>query len=246
MSSPLSFARSHGAECVNSRYAWSFINHQKKFVIFGAWQHMTTSNRCLILSSEWRLKPNKHRNPGYTASLPHIEYVIEDDYKLFTFPQVAVPGTEDRSGPTIRESFQETLTEKFLQIVGNDYFAVDIPLSAQNLIEPDPTDLWEGNLKEVLVTHYERNPEARKDCLQTHGYTCKVCELDFSKFYGKIGQDFIHVHHIVPISDRKRPYKISGARDMVPLCPNCHAMTHKRNPPYSVSELKQIIEMNRS
>lgn len=241
MSSPLNFARSHGAVCVNPRYAWSFINHEKKFVIFGAWKHMTTKNRCLILSSDWRLKPNKHRNPGYTASLPHIEYVLEHDYKLLTFPQVAVSGTENRSGPTERESFQEELSEKFLQIVGNDYFAVDINSSPEKSMETDPTDIWEGNAKQTLTTHYERNPLARLDCLREHGYSCKVCDLNFSNLYGKIGLDYIHVHHIVPISKRKRPYKINGAKDLVPLCPNCHAMTHKRIPPYSTDELKGIM-----
>jgi len=207
---------------------------------------MTTKNRCLILSSDWRLKPNKHRNPGYTASLPHIEHVLERGYKLFTFPQVAVPGTEDRAGPTERESFKGVLEEKSLQIVGSDYFAVDIISSPGNQTDPDPTDLWEGESKQVLTTHYERNPLARRDCLREHGTICKVCDFDFSVFYGEIGLDYIHVHHIVPISERKRPYKIDGARDMVPLCPNCHSMIHKRNPPFSVLELKNIIEMNQS
>jgi 5-methylcytosine-specific restriction protein A len=30
-------------------------------------------------------------------------------------------------------------------------------------------------------------------------------------------------------------------RDLIPLCPNCHAMVHRRRPPLTVEELKGQI-----
>jgi len=38
---------------------------------------------------------------------------------------------------------------------------------------------------------------------------------------------------------------VNPEKDLIPVCPNCHSMLHKRKPAYSVEELKQIIEGNR-
>ncbi len=102
-------------------------------------------------------------------------------------------------------------------------------------------DFFEGIQKQVTVNFYERNPKARKKCLEYHGYNCSVCNLNFEDKYGYIGKDFIHVHHLKQISDIKEEYLIDPIKDLIPVCPNCHAMIHKRNPPYSVGELQKII-----
>jgi hypothetical protein len=52
----------------------------------------------------------------------------------------------------------------------------------------------EGKTKKVLVNNYERNPIARKKCVEHFGVICQVCGFDFEKIYGKIGKDFIHIH----------------------------------------------------
>ena len=36
-------------------------------------------------------------------------------------------------------------------------------------------------------------------------------------------------------------YLLNIKEDLIPLCPNCHSMVHKRTPPYTVQELKDII-----
>ena len=36
-------------------------------------------------------------------------------------------------------------------------------------------------------------------------------------------------------------YKIDIDRDLVPVCSNCHSMIHRKNPPLSIEELKDII-----
>jgi hypothetical protein len=30
--------------------------------------------------------------------------------------------------------------------------------------------------------------------------------------------------------------------DLVPLCPNCHAVAHRRNPPFSVDEIRDLLQ----
>ena len=112
------------------------------------------------------------------------------------------------------------------------------------IIYPDEveTNLLEGAKKEVVVNSYERNPIARKKCLEHFGYNCSVCNINFEKVYGIIGKNFIHVHHLKQISNIQKEYEVNPIKDLVPVCPNCHAMLHKRNPPYSIKELKDITK----
>ena len=75
-----------------------------------------------------------------------------------------------------------------------------------------------------------------------YGAKCSVCGFRFSEKYGEIGEQFIHVHHVVPLADIGLEYRVHPIVDLRPVCPNCHAMLHQRNPPYTIQELQQIIE----
>lgn len=99
----------------------------------------------------------------------------------------------------------------------------------------------EGRRSYVHAVGYERNQDARKACIGHYGCKCSVCGFDFEKVYGDIGKDFIEVHHIVPIHERNGEYKVDPIRDLRPLCSNCHSMIHKRNPVFSIDELKKKL-----
>ena len=101
--------------------------------------------------------------------------------------------------------------------------------------------LPEGARERIEVNRYERNPLNRRLCIASQGTLCAVCRFDFAAIYGELGRDFIHVHHVVPVSRLAAGYVIDPTRDLVPLCPNCHAMIHRRDPPFSVEELRQRI-----
>ena len=45
------------------------------------------------------------------------------------------------------------------------------------------------------------------------------------------------------ISTIGKEYLVYPKTDLVPVCPNCHSMLHKRKPAYSVQELKNIISV---
>lgn len=102
----------------------------------------------------------------------------------------------------------------------------------------------EGAASRVEVNRYERSPDARRDCIKHRGTTCEACGFSFEAVYGDIGKDFIHVHHIVPVSQLGRDYRLDPVRDLVPLCANCHAMAHRGSvsTPRGVAELRAIIE----
>lgn len=87
----------------------------------------------------------------------------------------------------------------------------------------------EGAAQKVLVNRYERNPAARAACIAHHGCRCVVCGFDFEAVYGELGKGFIHVHHVVPLGTIKEDYDVNPVTDMVPVCPNCHAMIHHRS-----------------
>ena len=109
---------------------------------------------------------------------------------------------------------------------------------------PNPETVFEGAKKEIIVNRYERNHEAREKCIAVHGCKCAVCGMDFEKTYGEIGRGFIHVHHIVPLSSIGKEYELNPTTDLVPVCPNCHAMLHRKDPPYNVDDLKRLIKSN--
>ena len=101
-------------------------------------------------------------------------------------------------------------------------------------------------MKKVLVNSYERNPHARKKCVDYFGFDCQVCGFNFEQKYGEIGRGFIHVHHIVDIASIGNKYSVDPINDLIPVCPNCHAMLHKNTPPHSVQKLKTIISKNQT
>lgn len=101
--------------------------------------------------------------------------------------------------------------------------------------------LVEGNKYKRLVNIFERNPEARSQCIRYYGAVCKVCDFNFGKFYGNEVADFIHVHHLRPISETLGSYVIDPIEDLRPVCPNCHAVIHSRRPAYSLDEVRAML-----
>lgn len=99
----------------------------------------------------------------------------------------------------------------------------------------------EGLAQQVVVNRYERSIEARKACIRHHKCVCQVCLVDFSKRYGLLGIGFIHVHHRIPIATIGRDYRVDPIKDLVPVCPNCHAMLHRREPPLEIEELRGVL-----
>ncbi len=106
---------------------------------------------------------------------------------------------------------------------------------------PPSVPFLEGSVTRISVNRYERNLTARKQCIQHYGTSCCICKFNFEEMYGELGQGFIHIHHLIPISDIAEEYVVDPIVDLRPVCPNCHAMLHRRNPPYSISEIQALL-----
>ncbi|MDT9025678.1 HNH endonuclease [Rossellomorea yichunensis] len=117
-------------------------------------------------------------------------------------------------------------------------------LSAE--IYPDEVpEMWEGEQRTIMVNSYERNPLARKQCINHYGAECQVCKMNFEDTYGEVGKEFIHVHHIKPLHEIQKGYQVNPREDLIPVCPNCHAMLHRKvdGVYLTVEELKERLGM---
>ncbi|MBZ0159011.1 MAG: HNH endonuclease [bacterium] len=108
-----------------------------------------------------------------------------------------------------------------------------------------PGPYVEGAKKQVRVNAHERNPRARAACIAHYGTTCSVCGINFADVYGKLGEAFIHIHHLRAVSLCDGEYRLNAVEDLRPVCPNCHAMLHRGDPLLSIQELKEVLERNR-
>lgn len=108
-------------------------------------------------------------------------------------------------------------------------------------IDPQSEAFAEGELSTIRATRYERDPRNRTACIEHYGATCYACGLDLKDKYGSLAEGLIEVHHKVPISSYGKSIVIDPIRDLVPLCPNCHAAVHRRNPPIDPDELARVV-----
>ena len=102
--------------------------------------------------------------------------------------------------------------------------------------------LIEGAKKKITINAYERDPSARRRCIERWGNSCAVCGFNFGKRFGSYGDGFIHVHHLTPLAQIGREYQLNPEHDLRPVCPNCHAMLHHSTPALSIEELRKILQ----
>ncbi len=207
----------------------------------------TEGNTSLILSEDWKVSKRGRKQPAYEQSREHIRLVEEEGYQLKTFLIKYSDANEDEegNGPAKIEGFDPILTNKTLKKVGNSWYASDDTLG--NLLPEEvdmPQQYYEGASKQVSVNVYERNAEARAKCIKHYGYKCAVCSFDFERYYGSIGKNYIHVHHIVPLSEIRKEYRLDPIKDLIPVCPNCHAIIHRTQPALTIEQLKSHLLNN--
>lgn len=105
--------------------------------------------------------------------------------------------------------------------------------------------LVEGAIRTVTVNAYERNPEARRQCIAAHKPQCYACGFDFGAAYGSEFAGFIHVHHLRPLSEVGGEYVVDPVEDLRPVCPNCHAIIHHGGRLRGIEEVQQLLGRQR-
>ena len=234
----------NGATCANWTWSWSFINEEKKMIIFGAWDSPNSGGVDLILNPDWEFNEKGHKKSAYPQSREHIRLIEEDRYELYTFKIYYSDEKVDSEGigPATIGDFEKKIIKKSLVSNNGSWYAVDFN---NDIALPEEVgqehDYYEGEQYTVSINSYERSSEAREACIKEHKCICKVCKFDFEKFYGAIGTKYIHVHHIVPLSQIGKEYKVCPKKDLIPVCANCHAMIHRGRKTMSIEALTEHI-----
>jgi hypothetical protein len=148
-----------------------------------------------------------------------------------------------------RKSFSPAVIEYLEVVRGNPlprprYLTQQV---ASRRVDPLPDELdvsmpiREGARYQVTVNAYERDPRARQICIDRYGTDCAICGFSFRAKYGEIAEGFIHVHHLRPLSEIGEEYEVDPVEDLRPVCPNCHAVLHRRIPAYSIEEVRAFL-----
>jgi hypothetical protein len=206
--------------------------------IMEAWSRFGTGNG-VQSTDELRQRSNKYAKKRSVNNL--IETDLTREIGCIVLTDVKFFGEEEfLSTDELEVSFPD-------QVVKLKYFDTELPSIIQYddvkiTEEVSDSDIFiEGAKKQITVNAYERNHHARKKCLEKYGHICCVCTFDFYKEYGEIGKNFIHVHHLVELNQIGSEYEVDPIKDLRPVCPNCHAMLHKRKPSFTIEELKNFM-----
>jgi hypothetical protein len=139
----------------------------------------------------------------------------------------------------LREPWSTLFTHEELQVARQRINLVASCQLAEEVL--DEPHLLEGATCQVTINSYERNPEARRRCIEHHGQSCCICNFNFGKRYGEIAEGYIHVHHLKALSDIREEYEVDPIADLRPVCANCHAVIHMGGRTRSIEEVKAML-----
>ena len=204
--------------------------------------------RCLATVSydrDRRREPNNHRRGQFVVGWNHATVRIRDQgYKARTLRSLTWRNLGFRCGQYFGKVPKEKIEEVWTVLTS--FFERTPGTKAVMLAEEVyPTSLVEGAKTSVVVNAYERNASARAQCLKVHGTNCAVCDLNFGQRYGPIAENYIHVHHLRPLSEIKTSYTVDPEKDLRPVCPNCHAVIHidRTKPPLKLDEVRRMLSV---
>jgi 5-methylcytosine-specific restriction enzyme A len=182
---------------------------------------MTPTEAYKALAAHWRL--SNEEMTAQRAGGPLYEHEIR-----WARQELVVAGLMERPGMRGRGVWKLCVVDE-----------VDIASPEEQALRTWP----EGSVHRVVVNRYERNPKARQQCIAMHGMACKACGTVLEEVYGPIAAGRIHVHHISPLSEVGDGYEVDPMEDLVPLCPNCHFVTHLREPPLTLEQLQSLVQV---
>ena len=213
------------------------VEHQSEFLIFAnvgsaARTGHDYNNRWEADAFRW------YHRAGSRRSWPSVANILEDGRTVHLFWRSSNSAPFEYAGLARAIEVFDTTPVEILWALRND------PNDGSIFHGPDdlgPHDHHEGSRYQVFVNRYERDRAARQACIDHFGSACVVCNFSFGNLYGTVGKDYIHVHHLVPLSSIGESYQIDPIQDLRPFCPNCHAIAHRLRPPYSVEEIRTML-----
>jgi 5-methylcytosine-specific restriction protein A len=216
-------------------------------IIYACEGHMATASQLahmLGLASHRPLNSQVGRLGKRIAKSTGVEAPTKKRGEGYNWFNIPFWGSETRHGrryywilrPELQEAMEELACLGRLKLLNREFLPEEITNTAVHL-------LVEGLSTRVNVNRYERSALARYLCVRHHGSACSICGFDFAERYGEEFRGMIHVHHVKPLSQIDRQYEVDYVTDLLPVCPNCHAVIHRKDPPYSPSEVGNMIKL---
>lgn len=143
-----------------------------------------------------------------------------------------------RGSRGVKAGHNQVVVEQLAAATGRSLPAPGFQVSESELEEG--LSFMEGALTRVVGNRFERSAEARRACIAHYGTECVVCGFSFERQYGPFGRGFIHVHHLAMVSRGPEEHVVDPVADLRPVCPNCHAMLHRDEPPLTIESLRQL------
>lgn len=210
------------AERLGKSVRWSINSKAKKgdIVVFYIVRPISQFIATGIVKSEPSPDGNRYPWPEKNmASIGSVRLLKEP----VSYTRIKLGGKK-YSPPQLSSEIRKEHQERFLELL-DPLLAERLHLS--NLLEEIAFEL-EGNPNLHSHIRYERNLRLREQKIEiakkSGGLRCEACDLSFSEMYGKLGQDYIEVHHKEKLSEGIRR---TALKDLALLCSNCHRMIHR-------------------
>lgn len=92
----------------------------------------------------------------------------------------------------------------------------------------------------ALLYHLHRVLETRDSRKIVRTESCESCHLNLSEVYKPVPGNFLQCHLTVPVTNLNGS-KHYAADDFITVCPNCHAVLHRRRPWLTKDDAKEIL-----
>nr|WP_246602604.1 HNH endonuclease [Falsiroseomonas tokyonensis] len=197
--------------------------------IGGAYKGQSVIQKAKLLSDElkmyrWRVRPENIKPLQVRVAVP--SEIIGGPGKHYTRPTEIAPAQWDQ-----------------LRLLAHDY---ENRLPEDDYSDGGNLEFPEGEL--IQKTHYrrERNKtlvkEAKAAFIRKHGRLfCEVCHFDFESYYGRMGSNFIEVHHNLRPMHTMDTATVSKISDLAMLCSNCHRIIHRERPWALVEDFRKKL-----
>lgn len=187
------------------------------------------------------------------SSLPkgiRPQFVINGVERPLNDPKAWPAGWNSVQWSLLRGSLPgDTMTEQDWEVVSADLvlplLSMLVALLGVEEVEAD-SSATEGNSYEARSIRYERKKINRDICLRIRGTRCLCCNRSMEEEYGSVAHDLIEVHHVVPASAMGPEYRVNPTTDLVPVCPNCHRVLHRSDPPMPPEQLRAALASRRA
>lgn len=177
-----------------------------------------------------------------TPSRPENKVIYDDLFKK----RVDIPRRISEAIKKQQESLHEDRKFNYVNsgyLIGNSILPKNVFQKLEKIIlrvmdentseEETNIAVLEGIAREYTRLQRSRSRKYIEPAKKRDKYTCQACGLKLSVD----GKRILQVHHLNPLHKEA----MTTLDDLTSLCPTCHYIAHRRMPPYTPNEIKQLL-----